>query len=115
MTVSYPATAARYAIPRPIVPVPRTAICRIMSARVYRSGRRSLSRRRQFWTRPFEALSPCLALRFGSGGGGDSNCSDLNPAAERDVNDSPSADPTQALEQRKLVDVANRLPVDGRD
>ena len=31
------------------------------------------------------------------------------------MNDSPSADPTQALEQRKLVDVANRLPVDGRD
>src|SRR5216684_2443905 len=29
MTVSYPATAARYAIPRPIVPVPMTAICRI--------------------------------------------------------------------------------------
>src|SRR5580765_1983642 len=31
MTVSYPATADRYAIPRPIVPLPITAICRIMT------------------------------------------------------------------------------------
>src|SRR5438270_5650670 len=33
MTVSYPATAARYAMPRPIVPVPMTAICRIIELR----------------------------------------------------------------------------------
>jgi hypothetical protein len=58
---------------------------------------------------------PRLALRFRSNGRGDSDCARLNPATECEVNDSSSANPTQTLEQRKLIGITNGLTVDGRD